>query len=205
MPAWDVEAQVKAWVEDEAAKQSFTGEVGWLVTWDRVGLLGPDGAVSYRIQWTVGLNIKTGLLDPKQKYLSNTLTCDVSVPDEAEIRKGVAAVIEGLRPHRTKMKAGSNGHGKLPDASPRRTGSPTQAPRSCCHPSLSQSSFSFGFCRRSTETSCSKDQQLCVFGGGRACQQDHPVGQADKDQVEHPCSLEPAILPAAHHHHRQTS
>jgi hypothetical protein len=46
---------------------------------------------------SVGLAMKTGLLDQKQTYLSNTQTCDVSVPNEAEIRKGVAAVIEGLR------------------------------------------------------------------------------------------------------------
>ena len=29
--------------------------------------------------------MKPVLLDPKQKYVSNTLTCDVSVPDETEI------------------------------------------------------------------------------------------------------------------------
>ena len=112
MPALDVEAQVKAWVEDEATKQSFTDTVGWLVTWDRVALATEQG-LKFHVQWTVALAIETGLLDPKQKWLSNTLTVDRSVPGEDELRKAVAAVIEGLRKRRTLMKASSNGHGKL--------------------------------------------------------------------------------------------
>ena len=39
-------------------------------------------------------------------------------------------------------------------------------------------------------------QQLGVLRRRRTCQQRHPAGQADEDQVEHPYRHKPAILPA---------
>jgi hypothetical protein len=42
-----------------------------------------------------------------------------------------------------------------------------------------------------------QDQQLGILRRRRACQQRHPPGQADEDQVQHPYGHEPAILPAA--------
>jgi hypothetical protein len=60
-----------------------------------------------------------------------------------------------------------------------------------------QSSFGLGFCRRSTATSWRSTKQLRVFRCGRTCEQCHPPGQADEDQVRHPYGHEPAIPPAA--------
>jgi hypothetical protein len=110
MPAHDVEAQVRGWVADEAQQQSFTDEVGWMVTWDRVGVPTPQG-IAYHVRWTIGLTIRTGLVHPKMRVLANTMTVDRSEPEEGPLRQGVAAVIEGLRKKRTQLKAPGNGHG----------------------------------------------------------------------------------------------
>ena len=41
-----------------------------------------------------------------------------------------------------------------------------------------------------------QDEQLSILGGRRAREQSYPAGHADEDQVEHPGSHEPVILPA---------
>jgi hypothetical protein len=113
VPAFDVEAQVRGWVADEAQKQSFTDRVAWTVTVDRVGHPTPQG-IRMAMQWTIGLSIETGLLTEGQKWLNNTMTIDRPVPEEKYTRDGVRQVIEGLRKHRIKLRSGQNGHGKLP-------------------------------------------------------------------------------------------
>ena len=59
-----------------------------------------------------------------------------------------------------------------------------------------QSSFGFGFCRRSTATSWRSTSSSASFDGRRTREQHHPAGQADEHQVEHPYGHKPAILPA---------
>jgi hypothetical protein len=115
MPARDIEADVRAIVADEAQKQSFTDDVGWAVTFDRVGIMNGNG-MSYRTQWTIMLDFATGLVDPRQRRLGNTITVDRTQPDEEDLRPAIAATIEGLRQHRKVMRAGQNGQGKISKA-----------------------------------------------------------------------------------------
>ena len=110
MPAHDVEALVRGWVADEAQQQSFTDEVGWMVTWDRVEVPTPQG---------IGLPRP---VDDRADHPDRARPPEDAGTGEHHdrrpfrtgrrpVRQGVAAVIEGLRKKRTQLKAPGNGHG----------------------------------------------------------------------------------------------
>ena len=59
-----------------------------------------------------------------------------------------------------------------------------------------QSSFGLGVLAPQHRDLLAQHQQLGVLRCRRACRQRYPAGQADEDQVKHPCRHKPAILPA---------
>lgn len=110
MPAFDIQAQVTGWVLDEAAKQSFTDQIGVAVTFTRSIAVMPNGAQQWVIQWTILLTIPSGLVG--RGPVTNSFVLDASLPAEAPVRQAVAAAIEQMRKLRNQVRAVSNGHSK---------------------------------------------------------------------------------------------
>lgn len=97
MPAFDIEAEIRGWVADEAQKQSFTDKIGTLVKWDRRPVPTQAG-MKQAVQWTVIISLPVHLLGVPP--LLQPFTFDQALAIEQTVRKGVADAIAMMRNQR---------------------------------------------------------------------------------------------------------
>jgi hypothetical protein len=111
LPARSIAADIEEWVADEVQLQSFTGDLGFVVYPVDGFIMMANQQLQAQTHWRVTISMATGLLGGL-KTIVNHGAIEKPDPPEQQVRDKVAALIEELRQHRTKIKAPSNGHGK---------------------------------------------------------------------------------------------
>ncbi len=113
MPAFSIEDQMCARVQEIVQQQSFTDQIGFAVSWERLPAPSPAG-MQFHCGWTIMLTLKTGILG---RDLLTFVAAKGTHPPDAALAEPIIQGIEMLRQARTQAKtqmaAPSNGHGKL--------------------------------------------------------------------------------------------